>query len=128
ERLRREEDPPAVHPVRHRPPDQHEGDEGQLRGERAQAEVERVAEPRVDEPGEGDVLGPGADAREESADPEEAEAPEGEGGEETGEPRGLAAHDRGRRLNAVPTPRSRAGSAGRWRRSGAGTPWHSLRG
>ena len=45
-------------------------------------EVEGVSDAGVDEPGERHVLDPGADAREEGARPQQAEALEGERGQE----------------------------------------------
>ena len=70
--LRREQDGAAVDAVRHGAAHQHERDERRLGRERAQAQVEGIAHPRVDEPGQRHVLGPGAQAAQERADPEQA--------------------------------------------------------
>ena len=84
QRVRDEQDAPPVHAIGHRAAHEHEGEEGRVRGEGAQAQVEGVVHPGVDEPGQGDVLGPGPDAAEERARPDEPEVPVGESGEEGG--------------------------------------------
>ena len=75
------------------PPDEHERQERRVGGEGAQPEIERIAQARVDQPGHGDVLGPGADAAQERADPDQAEVAEPERGQERGQGDAAEARD-----------------------------------
>ena len=60
--LRRHQNRLFVDPIGEDAAQQHEGDEGQFTGELAPAEVRRILELGVNDPGEGDVLNPRADA------------------------------------------------------------------
>jgi hypothetical protein len=83
EQLRGEQDAAAVDAVRDRPSQQHEGQQGQLLREAAQPEIEGVAETGLDQPGQRDVLRPGADAGQERPRPEQTERAVREAGQES---------------------------------------------
>jgi hypothetical protein len=88
--LRRQEDPAPVGAVRLRAPQEHERQQGRFRREGPIAQEAWIAEALVDDPRKGDVLGPGADAAQEGADPQRSERGRPEGRREGWEPRGRA--------------------------------------
>jgi hypothetical protein len=82
--LRGQQDRFFVESIGQHAAEQHEGDERQLARELPPAQVRGVLELRVNDPREGHVLDPGADAGEEGPGPDQAEVANLEGREKRG--------------------------------------------